>query len=239
MTTALLVYGIVPAELEPHVDGVGDPPAPVRTVRHGGVAALVSDIAADQPLDRPEDLHAYVRVVDGVAAQGPVIPVRFGAALSDPDEVEESLLAPHEEQLRSTLDELTGYAEYLLHGRYRVDAVRAEIEADEPVVRQAAEGEPGPGAAGATLAALAEKRRLDTDAAVAALRPLAEQLTVRQPTEDGDAVDIAVLLGRDKHEDLLTAARGLAGQWVDRVDLTLAGPLAPWDFVTVEARTAG
>ncbi|MEV0359750.1 GvpL/GvpF family gas vesicle protein [Nocardia sp. NPDC050697] len=233
MSTALLVYGIVPAELEPRLDGIGDPPAPVRTVRHGAVAALVSEVS-ERPLGDPGDLRAYVRVVDGAAAAGPVIPVRFGAALRDSAEVERTLLAPHEEQLRATLDDLTGYAEYLLHGRYRTDRVRAEIAADEPVVRAAAEGAPG-----TTLAALAAMRRADTDAALAVLHPLAEQLAVRQLTAESDAVDIAVLQRRDRHDDLIEAARCLAGQWDDRVELTLAGPLAPWDFVTVDASGTG
>ncbi|MFC8046943.1 GvpL/GvpF family gas vesicle protein [Nocardia sp. NPDC057353] len=238
MSTALLVYGIVPAELEPRLDGIGDPPAPVRTVRHGAVAALVSEVD-DRPLGNPDDLRAYVRVVDGAAADGPVIPVRFGAALRGREVVERTLLAPHAERLRATLDELTGHAEYLLHGRYRADGVRAEIVADEPVVREAADGEPSPGAPGATLAALAAMRRADADTALAALRPLAEQFVARKPTEESDAVDIAVLLARDRHDALIEAARELAGEWADRVELTLAGPLAPWDFVTVDAGTTG
>lgn len=238
MSTALLVYGIVPAGLEPRLDGVGDPPAPVRTVRHGAVAALVSEVA-ERPLGTADDLRAYVGVVDGAAAAGPVIPVRFGAALPDRDAVEHTLLAPHEEQLRATLDDLTGHAEYLLHGRYRTDRVRAEIAAGEPAVREAADGEPSPGAPGATLAALAAMRRTDTDAALAVLHPRAEQIAVRQLTAESDAVDIAVLLRRDRHDALIEAARGLAGQWEDRVELTLAGPLAPWDFVTVDANGSG
>jgi len=40
------VYGIVPHDVEPApgAKGVGDPPARVQVVRHGGIAALVSEI---------------------------------------------------------------------------------------------------------------------------------------------------------------------------------------------------
>ncbi|MEV1143459.1 GvpL/GvpF family gas vesicle protein, partial [Micromonospora sp. NPDC049799] len=44
--TGLFVYGIVPSDVEPTPDapGVGDPPGEVTAVRHGELAALVSEV---------------------------------------------------------------------------------------------------------------------------------------------------------------------------------------------------
>ncbi|WP_433621982.1 hypothetical protein [Nocardia sp. CA-120079] len=42
-STAVYVYGIVPADVEsqPHATGVGDPPGEVAVVRHAEIAALI------------------------------------------------------------------------------------------------------------------------------------------------------------------------------------------------------
>jgi hypothetical protein len=58
--TAVYVYGIVPADVEPepHAAGIGDPPSDVAVVRHGEIAALISEITLDRPLGTPDDLTA-------------------------------------------------------------------------------------------------------------------------------------------------------------------------------------
>lgn len=57
-TTGIYVYGIVPADVETEEDAVGVCDGPVRLVRHGDIAALVSDISVDRPLGKPVDLQA-------------------------------------------------------------------------------------------------------------------------------------------------------------------------------------
>ncbi len=50
-STGTYIYGLVPADVEVSEDvlGVGDPPGEVRLVRHGEIAALVSEVAAGRP----------------------------------------------------------------------------------------------------------------------------------------------------------------------------------------------
>ena len=84
-TTGCYVYGIVPADVEVTSDarGLGDPPGAVKVVRFGEIGALVGEIRLDTSLGTPEDLMAYEHLLDGVAREAPVVPVRFGAIMTD------------------------------------------------------------------------------------------------------------------------------------------------------------
>ena len=89
------VYGILRGdiELEPGGTGVGDPPGEIRVVRHGGLAALVSDVDLDRPLGRPEDLMTHEELLDSSAAEVPVLPLRFGSVAASDEVVAAELLA--------------------------------------------------------------------------------------------------------------------------------------------------
>ncbi|MEV6099805.1 GvpL/GvpF family gas vesicle protein [Nocardia sp. NPDC051981] len=70
----MLIYGIVPADAHLEVQGIGRHPAPIRSVRHGSIAAPVSEVPIDQPLDRAQDLQAFSNLVDDPVGAMPVIP---------------------------------------------------------------------------------------------------------------------------------------------------------------------
>src|SRR5438105_8998253 len=76
------VYGIVPRDVEPvpGIKGVGDPAGQVQVVRHGDIAALVSEINLTAPLGRPEDLRGAPAVAGryGHRGAGAAVPVRRG-----------------------------------------------------------------------------------------------------------------------------------------------------------------
>ena len=107
------VYGSVRAEhpeLPDHVVGVGDPPVPVRTLREGTVAALVSDCAAE-PRPKRRNLLAHQQVLEEAGAEGPVLPLRF-ASISADDDVVRTELADRAGFYREQLEELANRVEY-------------------------------------------------------------------------------------------------------------------------------
>jgi gas vesicle protein GvpL/GvpF len=241
--SAVYTYGIVPAdvETEPDARGVGDPPAEVRTVRHGKIAALVSSIDPNKPLGRPADLTAHAALLDGTSAVAPVLPVRFGAVLSDEQAVADELLAEHEDEFAAALAELEGKAEYVIKGRYDEDALFNEILAENEQVaqlREAIRDKPEDATRNERIAlgeqinnAIAAKREADTETAARALTELGVLVNVREPTHEEDAVHIAVLAETAKQADLEAVADRLAQHWDGRVAVRLLGPLAPYDFV--------
>lgn len=244
--TAVYVYGIVPADVEtdPDARGVGDPPAPVTTVRGERIAALVSEIPRDKPLGRPEDLTAHAGLLDAAAAEVPVLPLRFGAVVPDEEAVVEDLLKANEDDFAAALDELEGRAQYVVKGRYVEKAILSEIlDEDEELARLRDEirGKPEDATRGQRMAlgeqighAIAAKRTADTQRMLDALNALGVQISSREPTHEQEAVHLACLAETAKQADLEAAVEELARDWQGRVEVRLLGPLAAYDFVVTQ-----
>lgn len=238
------VYGIVPADVEmaDDVQGVGDPPGELRLVRHEDIAALISDVDTSRPLGRPEDLTAHQELLDLTVAEAPVLPLRFGAVLTDEEAVAGELLGPHHDEFAAALRELDGRAQYVVKGRYVEETVLREVLRDNKQASQLREQIRDAGDEDATRPlriqlgeiindAVSGKRETDTRHACEVLEPHSEALNVREPSHEEDAVNIALLVEISRQEDLEQALNELASKWDGRVRLRLLGPMAPYDFV--------
>lgn len=249
--TGVYVYGILPGDVEltSEIDGVGDPPGQVRLVRSGELAALVSDVDLSRVLGRPADLEVHEEIVDSIVAGSPVLPVRFGAVLTDEDAVVSELLEPHREEFQAALEELEGRAEYLVKGRYAEGAILAEILSEDPEAAELAEQTRGqdPDATREQRIRLGElinnavsdKREQDTHALVSRVADLAAASFVREPTHELDAVYAAFLVEDDAAEEFERTVQDMGQGWEGRVELSLHGPMAPWDFVGARQESQG
>jgi hypothetical protein len=243
------IYGILPqdVELTPTSRGIGD--RDVRLVRHGEIAAMVSEIALDTPIGTPEDLTAHQRLLDAAATETPVLPIKFGAVLSSEDDVAEGLLAANHDEFWQALKELEGRVEYLLKARYVERAVLGEIVSENPDAARLrdevrGEAEEASHAARVRLGELINegitaKRAADTRAAIEALTPYAVAGNEREPTHQEDAAHVAFLVETDMAERFEEAASELARKWHDRANVRLLGPLAPYDFVVTAQEDEG
>lgn len=249
-TNAIYVYGIVPAdvEVEESAQGVGDPPAPVDVIREGDIAALVSPVATDQPLGKPADLHAHAELLDGTAGVAPVLPLRFGAVMTDEESVAAELLRGHYDEFNQALAALEGHAEYIVKGRYDQDAfLRTVLSENEQAqalrddIRGKSEelGRNSRMALGELIAnAVETKRQADTQTAVAELEGVVQQVSIREPTHEWDAVNIALLAEVDREAEIVEVLDRLRESSHGLVDFRLRGPLAAYDFV-VTAKPEG
>lgn len=241
---ACYVYGIVPAGDPPALDapGVGDPPGKVELVRYGDVAALVSEVDPARPLGRPEDLLAHQRVLDAASEVAPVLPMRFGSVVSDPEAVAAELLEPYHDQFAAVLEEIDGRAQYVVTGRYDEQAVLAEVLAENPEAADLQQEIQGKDEA-VTRAeriqlgeivgdAVSVKREADTGEAAQVLEPFSVATVVREPTHEFTAAHLALLTDKDREAELESAYAGLVRSWAGRVQLRLLGPMAPYDFVS-------
>ncbi|MGY1942660.1 GvpL/GvpF family gas vesicle protein [Nocardia asiatica] len=247
MTTdqaAVYVYGIVPADVEPepHATGVGDPPGEVGVVRHGEIAALISTLESDRPLGTPDDLTAHAELLDGSAAVAPVLPLRFGAVMTDAEAVENELLGANEDEFRSALEQLEGRAQFVIRGRYVEDTILRELldeNAQAAQLRDEIRDKPEDATRNARIAlgelinqAIEAKRAEDTRRVVAEIEQFEPLINQREPTHEEEAVHVAVLVELARQEELEEALRRLGEEWDGRVELNLLGPMAAYDFVT-------
>lgn len=244
----MYVYGIVPEYVTPDRDlmGVGDPPGAVKLVRHGRVAALVSEVGAPWSVGSPQDLTRHARILDASAATVPVLPMRFGTILAAEDAVVGELLAPSHDLLALALGELAGRAQYIVKGRYAEEAILREVLSENPQARRlrALVRGSGPGLTDGARIRLGEivshaidaKRENDTRVLAARLDGHCDASVVREPRHERDAVHMAVLVRTSEVDWLRRTVGNLVGEWQGRVDLRLLGPMAAYDFV---ATTAG
>ncbi|MEV8531769.1 GvpL/GvpF family gas vesicle protein [Streptomyces sp. NPDC051211] len=235
MTT--YVYGIARAsqELPDTIEGIGEPPLPVRTVRAGQLVALVSDAPAELKAKR-RDLLAHQRVVVQAQVSGPVLPMRFGGVSPD-DESVGAILSEHHDRYLERLNVLAGRDEYNVKANHHEEAVLYAVLAADPQLRARHEANRAAGGgsheeklAFGELVARAVSARERTDAALIeeALAPLAEGVR-RGPESGGWLANLSFLVDRSRREDFLAAVRALHERH-EHVQVQVTGPLPPYSF---------
>ncbi|KAF0968296.1 GvpL/GvpF family gas vesicle protein [Gordonia sp. YY1] len=237
----IYVYGIVPADVKTEDDAVGIDDSPVSIISHGDIAALVSEISVDRQLGKPADLRAHAHLLDGTAKVAPVLPMRFGAVLTDVEAVKDELLTENADDFAAAMAELEGKAQFMVKARYVEDAILREVIGESAQAQEllgAIRDQPEEVTRDARIAlgemvshAIEAKREVDTRVVAEALESLTDQIRVREPTHDEDAANVAILLDTDRQEDLEAAVGTLAENWDGRVEVRLLGPLAAYDFV--------
>jgi hypothetical protein len=242
------VYGIVPEETAATADlrqlkpvGQTEAGEQVRFVRHRGTAAVISEVSADRPLGRPNDLRAHAQILDTLASGfAPVLPFRFGAVLRDEQAVADELLAPYHDDFLLAMEDLAGHAQFSLRARYELDTVLAEVLEEQPEVQRLREELRGLSEEAGYYQrirlgeivdhALAAKRQQDAAEIEQRLAPLAVAVTFSEPSTGEGVADAAFLVEQGGSRAFEKAAEGLARHWRGRVRCRLLGPLAPYDF---------
>ncbi|MET7684722.1 GvpL/GvpF family gas vesicle protein [Streptomyces sp. NPDC005423] len=240
------VYAIIPAgrRLPAAATGVGSPAVPVRSIRQGKVAAVVSE-APPQLRARRRDLLAHQDLLLRLAERGPVLPMRFGMVADEESVL--ARLAEREADHLTVLEHVSDGVEVNVKALPAQDALASVVaeEADVRRLRDAVRRRPGYEASlrlGEAVAAALQRR------AVEAGRRILHELTPKAravaagPEVQGCALNTSFLVGRGDWDAFRAAAEELAAAHRDRVELRLAGPLPCYSFVSSERvplRTAG
>jgi hypothetical protein len=139
----VFVYGIFPADIEvaAGLPGVGENPGPMRAVRAGDLAALVSEVHLSASLGSPDDVRIHRKTLDASARHVPVLALPFGTVLSSDKAVAKELLEAHRDEFTQALQELEGRAQFVVQGRYLERAGAASREEDTRALEKAMEGQ--------------------------------------------------------------------------------------------------
>jgi hypothetical protein len=240
--TPRYVYGLVSAdtELPDGLTGLG-PSGQVWKVTCENVAAIVGDVPDDRRLGKRRHLMAHEAVVGAVAAESTILPMRFGAVVTEGGVMTE-LLGPHHEYFAGVLEGLQGRTQYTLRGRYDLEAVLPDlIQSDEGMraLQQRIRGLSEEAAhfdriqLGELIAkALRTRRQQDAEGVLDALGPHVAARKVYDPEQDDDVVNAAFLVERARQREFEEAVDEVGGRF-PMLRLKLHGPLAPYDFVPV------
>jgi hypothetical protein len=237
------VYGVLTAGDGAAISATGVEGAAVRTVEHGPLAALVSDVDGG-PLAAAREVRAHWRVLEEAAASVTVLPVRFGTVMESEETVRERLLQPHSERLTGLLRDLSGRVQLSVKGRYDEDGMLREIVASSPAVaalREKVRSLPGQAGyyqrieLGELVAGEVSRRRAADEAfALERLRPLAVDSRVEEAGTADAAFNLAFLVERDGVDAFSTEVAELGEAFADRIELRYLGPLPPYSFADTE-----
>jgi hypothetical protein len=234
--SAVYVYGVTRATSFPPVDGVDS--APVRTLAHEGLIALVSPIGRTEL--RAADLRAHWHVLGHVFEHGTVLPVRFGTVMESEDEVRRRLLDANRDRLTELLQTMDGLVQLTIKGRYDEDALLREIFREVPSVAALRDRADRTGALADKIALgeriereIEARRNRDTAAVRAALDVRAVSAR-EEPVGHPDAFNVAFLVARAEMDAFGEAMPGVRAQFGDRIAIRYIGPAPPFSFADTE-----
>ena len=216
--------------------GVGGDADELRLVRGASLCAVVSETPEDLSVSR-DDLQAHQGVIEGLWADGPVLPLSFGYVAPDEDAVS-ALLEERAEQFTQRLDGLEGRAEFNVKGVLDEDTLLRTVLKENQQARELNERTRDGGGTYEDRLALGElvaqevqsRQEALAGEVLAALRPLATAEQVAQPSQQY-FVNASFLVEEDRSEEFTEAGRELAERYGEGVELRLRGPLPPYSFV--------
>ncbi|MFI6764775.1 GvpL/GvpF family gas vesicle protein [Streptomyces sp. NPDC050355] len=217
------------------VAGVGNPAAPLRTVRAKDLCAVVSDAPAELRAKR-RDVAAHQDVQERLMADGSCLPMRFGLIGPDDEQVAAVLEEQHDTYAQR-LGELAGCREYHLKVTRDEEDLLREIVRDAPEVRRLNDRtrhNRGPHDDKLVLGELishevqARQAHARTDI-LARLAPTAVRIENSEPTKHHFLIT-SFLVAREQTAAFAQAVRTEAQQRGDRYTFRLYGPLPPYSF---------
>lgn len=233
------VYGIIAAshpDLPEGLAGVGDPAMPVRVLKEGELAAVVSE-APEGLRPKRRDLLAHQNVLSEAGAEGSVLPMRFGSVAPDDDTVT-SVLAERADHYQERLRTLDGKVEYNVKATHDEEAVLHRVMSDNPDIRSATEANRRAGGGSyeqrlrlgeMVVAAVKAREAEDADEVRQALEPAAEAISVG-PESSGWLANVSFMVERDSAASFLETVDRLRASH-PHLDVRVNGPLPPYSFV--------
>ncbi|WP_053850359.1 GvpL/GvpF family gas vesicle protein [Streptomyces sp. NRRL B-24085] len=233
------VYGITAAShpaLPEDLVGVGDPALPVRVLKEGELAAIVSD-APEGLRPKRRDLLAHQNVLSEAGADGCILPMRFGSVAPD-DGTVTGVLGERQEHYKERLRTLEGKVEYNVKATHDEEAVLHRVMSDNPEVRAMTEANRQAGGGSyedrlrlgeMVVAAVKAREAEDAGEVQRALEPVADAISVG-PESSGWLANVSFLVERDSAASFLDAVDELRKAH-PHLDLRVNGPLPPYSFV--------
>lgn len=238
---ALYVYGIASAGTRtprfPGVDG-----APVRLLTESGLCAAVSAAPA-RLRPRRRDLLAHQAVLDELAAQGPLLPMRFAVLTPRPDVLLRQLRsdAGH---LSRQLDDVRGCVEFNVKGAVVPGHFADLVRRDEGLrnlalrTRRRPDYEANVRLGEALAHGVRREARQAAREVFGLLAPLAVR-TARGTTDDEQVLSASFLLRAADEQRFRQAVDAWARDCGSRLALSVTGPLPCYSFVDPRPAPAG
>jgi hypothetical protein len=236
---AVHLYGVARAGIA-LPDATGRQGGPLEVVDDDEFAVVVSEVDEHHPVGAA-DLMAHARVLEAIAAETTVLPMRFGIMLPAEEDVRAEVLERDRASVARQLDDLEGMVQCSVRVLLEEDdALRTVLgRAPELLALRDRVRETSPPASSGAQVHLGESvaRELESLAACYAvevdgvLRKHAVRVYSVEPASPLEVLNCALLVGRDHREELDRAVGGLRRRYSGRLVIRYVGPQPPYCFV--------
>jgi hypothetical protein len=195
-------------------------------------------VDADTPVRRA-DLLAHAHVLEAFAAVTTVIPGQFGMVFPDEDHVRADLLRARHEELVHLITSFEGLVQLTVHVRLQEEPALREVLHRDPDLLRLREAAGAPGAdqdlqvrLGQSVAeGLEQLKSEEADASLERLAPHARAVAVNEARGVHDVLNVALLVDRNKRQELDAAVAQLADDVASRMTVRYVGPQPPYSFL--------
>jgi len=231
----MYVYGLIAADRDVVAHGIGD--APVSTLHHGELAAIVSRVERAPLRPKRRDLLRHSDVLQTAFSEGPVVPLRFGTVFDSEAAVVDDLLGGRYEELVGLLQRVDGLVELRLRAVFLEQELLAEVvRQDERVASLRRAPESSPLELGEAVAnAVSTRRHAAADEALASLLRHALEVEVDEPRDGLEVLRASFLVEREHLEAFERAGEEFAKRHAGRIAVNLIGPMPPHSFVSLDS----
>jgi gas vesicle protein GvpL/GvpF len=235
---AVYVYGVTASAAAPipPIDGVDS--APLRTLGHAGLAALISPIHKTE--FRAADVRAHWRVLEHVFEHATVLPVRFGTLMESEDEVRGRLLEPNEDRLVELLKAMDGLIQLNVRGRYDEESLLRDVLRETPALARLRERAQRSGAMadqvalGQQVERAIEQRRAQDAATVRDALDVRAVTARDEQVRHPEAFNLAFLVARDSIDAFGEGVANVREELGERIEIRYVGPVPPFSFAETE-----
>jgi len=247
-SVGLFMYAVLPAGQGRVDDLVGLAGAPIKAIKAGELAALVSEIPNQRIRPERRNIAAFEEVLRHLLAQNvTTLPMTFGV-VADGERGVRALLETHHKALLDQIKSVEGKIEMGLFASWTAPNIFEYFVNRSKPLRQMRDhlygGGKEPGRdqkieLGRLFEQVREaQREADTAQIVASLKEHWEVKTLASKT-DTDVVNLACLIPRADRDAFDKAVHDIADRLDDTYTLRIDGPWPPHNFCTVRLSPAG
>lgn len=207
----------------------------VRLIPDRELVAIVGDADEEHYQVSRRNVRAHEEVIDEVMHRSDVLPLRFGEVAPDDQEVRHLLLDKQYEGLLRRLDRVHDRVELAMRVSFDEPSLFDEIRATNAELASASQRavsfEDRVSLGQSIAQVVASKREHEAERLLEALRPLAVEVSIGEPTTDLMILNAAFLVDRPRLREFDERVRALGERDAGRLIFRYVGPLPPYSFV--------
>jgi hypothetical protein len=225
--------------------GIGGRGDDVYTIRHQGLAAVVSNTPLVVYDPTRENVFAHEQVNETVMHEFTVLPMAFGALFRTEEDIIELIRGTYD-ALRDVLSKMEGKVEFGLKVNWDRDKVTSELEETDDEIRHLKEQITSRTTGSTYFARMQLGRLIETaltdqaDAYIrevySLLRDTAVASRANKPIGDRMIMNAAFLIEREREIEFDQKVKEIASKYEGKLSFKYTGPWPPYNFVHIRLK---